>query len=193
MVVIAIVGVLVSLAGYSISSVNDIGRINGAAQVVANALRNARARAITERCAHVVQINGPTYNPGAAPPDVPRTPNTVLIWRKNNCAATVGAYVPGLAANLRDRLVDQYNLAEFGTEIDLPATLVTGNRLTTQSLSLGWQANGTRMIWADDDADGVSVDTTFVAPLGMTLRAIGMNPSPTRVVNVPLAGPAGAP
>jgi type II secretory pathway pseudopilin PulG len=192
-VALAIVGVLTSLAGYALTSLNEIGRVNGQTQVVANALRNARARAITERCTFVVQINGPNYNPLAAPPDVPRTPNQILLWRKDDCTSNVGAYVPGLMPNLRDTLVDQYNLAEFSSEIRLPVAVLPTIRLVTESVSIAWQGDGTRLISTDIDADGTSVAVPFAGPLPLTVQELNGDADPSRQVTVPLAGPAVAP
>lgn len=192
-VALAIIGVLTSLAGYALTSLNEIGRVNGATQVLANALRNARARAITERCTFVVQINGPNYNPLAAPPDVPRTPNQILIWRKDDCTSNVGAYVPGLMPNLRDTLVDQYNLAEFSSEFQLPVAVLPTSRLLTESVSVAWQGDGTRLIAADVDADGTSVAIVFAGALAVTVQEFNGDANPSRGVTVPVAGPAVAP
>lgn len=192
--VMAIIATLAGLAGYTVSSVSEIGRMNGAAQTLATVLKNARARAITERCTYVVQINGPLYNPIAAPVDVLRSRNQVLLWRKNNCTSNVGAYEPGLAPALRDRLVDSYNLTEFSSEYVFPAALVTGGRLLSQSVSFAWQGDGTRVIWHDDDGDGTSVASGFIAPVGIsTITRNDPTTATTRVVNVPVAGPAVAP
>ncbi len=194
MVVVGIIAILSGLAGYTLSTARDIGRMNGSAQTLATVLKNARARAITERCTYVVQINGPVYNPLAAPADVLRAPNQILLWRKNNCASNTGAYEGGLAAPLRDRLVDTYNYTEFNAEYSFPAAVVGGGRLLAQSVSIGWQGNGTRLIWNDDDGDGTSVDTGFVAALAVTTSTRNLpGVQPTRTVNVPTAGPAVAP
>lgn len=194
LVVIAIVGILASLAGYSLMSLSELGRVNGLSQMLASTLRNARTRALTERCTYVVQINGPDYAP-TGPADVRRAPNSILVWRKNDCASVVGAYQPGLAANLQDRLVESYQLAEFGSEFVLSPGIVAGNTLSTQSVSIAWRGDGTRMIWSDDDANGTSVDTFFgVGNLTMTVRKYrDATASVTRVVTQPNAGGAVAP
>lgn len=196
MLVAAIVGVLAALSAYTLTAVNQLGRLNAASQGMATILRNARVRAITERCTYVVQINGNQYNPVAAPADVPRTPGKVLLWRKNDCAPTVPAYVPGLPANQRDRLVNEYTLSEFMSEVVFPAGVIAepGNRLVQTSVSIAWAPNGARSVWADGDSDGASLDTGFALDLPMTFRPEGATAAnPSRLVNVPLAGPAVAP
>lgn len=193
LVVVAIVAILGALSAYSLQAVNEIGRLNGAAESLANVLRNARARAITERCTYVVQITGVRYNPLAAPVDVSRAANTIMVWRKNNCVSNIGAYEPGLAANLRDRLVNDYNLSEFGAELRFPAGITAGNRLINASVSIGWRGDGTRMVWADDDVDGTSVDTGVAGDFNITLQRFNGNADPNRIVSVPAGGPAVAP
>ena len=196
MVVVAIVGILGAMAAYSLSSVNEIGRVNGGAQGIANILRSARARAIMERCTYYVQFNGPAYTALTAPVDVPRTANTIIVWRKNNCQSNITAYVPGLAANLRDRRVNDYSMTEFGTEVVFSPGIIAGNRLTTQSASIGWQGDGTRVVWRDDNADGTSADTGIAAGGLVALTIQTLNDSdglPNRTVTVPAAGPAVAP
>lgn len=193
MVVVAIVGILAAMGAYSLSSVNEIGQVNGTSQSIANVLRSARARAITERCTYYVQFTGPRYAPLVAPVDVSRTRNSIIVWRKNNCQSNIGAYVGGLAANLRDRRVNDYSMTEFGTEVVFTAGILTGNRLTTQSASIGWLGDGTRVVWSDDDADGTSVDTGIGAGGVVALTIQTLNDSdgtPNRTVNVPANGPA---
>jgi hypothetical protein len=195
MVVVAIIAILAALSAYTLSSVNEIGRINGAAQMVANVLRNARTRAITERCTYVVQINGRNYNPVPAAADVLRQPGSIIVWRKNNCRSNVGAYVGGLPPDQRDRRVEDYAMQEFNVSIFLPAAVLTepGNRLNIGSFSVGWQPDGTRMIWSDSNGDGTSDDTMFAGALTIAVRTFTGELTPMRPVNVPVDGPAVAP
>ncbi|MBM4778474.1 MAG: prepilin-type N-terminal cleavage/methylation domain-containing protein [Archangiaceae bacterium] len=197
---LAITGVLAAMAAYSLTAVNTLGRVNGGAQSLANILRNARAHAIMERCTYVVQINGPLYNPLTAPPDVPRQPNTVIVWRKNDCRSTVAAYVPGLLGPLepqRDRRVNDFSLNEFQAELVVTNGVITepANRLMARSISIGWLGDGTRTVWADDDSDGTSLDTGMLpgAALTLTVRQRDGAANPNRVVNIPGDGPAVAP
>ncbi|MCU0696321.1 MAG: prepilin-type N-terminal cleavage/methylation domain-containing protein [Myxococcaceae bacterium] len=193
MVVVAIIGIIAAMSAYTLQSVNQIGRINGATESLTTVLRNSRARAITERCTYVVQINGTDYNPVSAPVDVPRVRNTVLVWRKNDCNSTVGAYVGGLMPNLRDRRVNDYNLDEFRTEVNLAPGIITGNRLINDSVSIAYTADGRRFIFTDDDADGVFVDSGILptTPFAFTVREFNKPNSPTvKGINVPPAGGA---
>lgn len=191
LVVVALVGIIASMSVYTLGAVNDRARVNGAAETLATVLRNARVQAITERCMYVVQINGPTYNPVAAPPDVPRTRNSVLVWRKNNCNSAVGAYEPGLAAPLQDRRVADYNLSEFNVE--LVTALVTGGVVLNDSISIAYQANGQRLIFVDDDVDGTSAASGLVGQLDLTTRPHNKPTGPARVLQVPAAAAAVAP
>lgn len=197
MLALAITGVLAAMAAYSLTAVNTLGRVNGGAQSVANILRNARAHAIMERCTYVVQFNGPLYNPVTAPVDVPRLPNTIIVWRKNDCRSTVPAYVPNLAATLRDRRVNDYSLNEFQAELVVTNGVITepANRLMARSISIGWLGDGTRTVWADDDSDGTSLDTGMLpgAALTLTVRQRDGAANPSRIVNIPGDGPAVAP
>lgn len=196
MMVVTIVGLLAAMSAFALTSVNELGRINGGAQVVANVLRTARTRAITERCTYVVQMNGPNYNPLAAP-DVPRSPSTIILWRKNNCQSTVGAYEGGLAPPLRDRRVNDYSMAEFNTSVFFSPGVTTEplNRLRVGSVSVAWQPDGTRTVWSDPDGDGTSVLSGFApaATLGIDIRSPKGTPSPSRIVSTPPDGPAVAP
>lgn len=197
MLALAITGVLAAMAAYSLTAVNTLGRVNGGAQSVANILRNARAHAIMERCTYVVQFNGPLYNPVTAPVDVPRLPNTIIVWRKNDCRSTVPAYVPNLAATLRDRRVNDYSLNEFQAELVVTNGVITepANRLMARSISIGWLGDGTRTVWADDDSDGTSLDTGMLpgAALTLTVRQRDGAANPSRIVNIPGDGQAVAP
>ncbi|MBL8922710.1 MAG: prepilin-type N-terminal cleavage/methylation domain-containing protein [Myxococcaceae bacterium] len=193
LVVVALVGIIASMSVYTLSAVNDRAKVNGAAETVATVLRNARVQAITERCTYVVQINGPTYNPTTAPADVPRTPGSVLVWRKNNCNSTVGAYEANIPLPQRDRRVADYNLTEFNVELALPAGLVTGNVLLNDSVSIAYQPNGQRLIFVDDDVDGASTASGLGGQLDLTTRPHNKPNGPTRVVQVPAAAAAVAP
>ncbi|MDX2013609.1 MAG: prepilin-type N-terminal cleavage/methylation domain-containing protein [Myxococcaceae bacterium] len=195
LVVVAIIGIIAAMSAYSLQSVNEIGRVNGATESLATVLRNSRARAITERCTYVVQINGPEYNPVSAPVDVPRVRNTALVWRKNDCGSTFGAYVGGLPFNNRDRRVNDYNLDEFRAEVNLQPGLITGNRLLNDSISIAYTGDGRRFVFTDDNADGVFVDSGLLptTPFSFVVREFNKPSSPTaKTVNVPPAGGAEA-
>jgi prepilin-type N-terminal cleavage/methylation domain-containing protein len=196
LVVVAILGIIAALSAYSLQSVNQLGRVNGATESLATILRNSRARAITERCTYVVQINGPQYNPASAPVDVPRARNKVLVWRKNDCNSTFGAYVGGLPANNQDRRVNDYNLDEFNAEVNLAPGFITGNRLITAAISIAYTGDGRRFIYTDDNGDGVFVDSGTLPTTGFSFMVREFNkPMSTTVktVNVPPAGGAEAP
>ncbi|MDP3506013.1 MAG: prepilin-type N-terminal cleavage/methylation domain-containing protein [Myxococcales bacterium] len=198
MIVVAIVGILAALSAFTLSSVNELGRLNGNAQVLSNIMRTARTRAITERCTYVVQLNGPRFSPTA---DMPRQPSTVVMWRKNNCQTppgTIFAYEIGLPPANRDRRVNDYNLLEFNTTLFFSpqVTAEAGNQLQNGSVSIGWQPDGTRTVWADPDGDGVSDESVGFAPaatLQIAIRPTTGALTPVRIVSVPPAAPAVGP
>jgi prepilin-type N-terminal cleavage/methylation domain-containing protein len=192
MVVVGIVGLMAAMSAYALSSVNELGRINGNADVFANILRTARTRAITERCTYVVQMNGVNFAPTVA--DVPRKPGTVLLWRKNNCQSTVGAYEGALPPAQRDRLVNDYATREFSTTLFFSPTITTeaGDQLLVGSVSIAWQPDGTRTVWFDADGDGTSALSPYTPtlPFTITVRSATATPTPNRRVVVPPDGPA---
>jgi prepilin-type N-terminal cleavage/methylation domain-containing protein len=202
MVVVAIVGILAAIGAYSLSAVNDVGRVNGTAQTVANVLRSTRARAILERCTYYVQFTGPRYGQtlaaNSAPPDAPRTSSTIIVWRKNNCRSTNPSYIPNLAVTAPEasRRVNDYNMTEFATEFVFPAGIIPGNRMTTQSVSIGWLGDGTRVVSSDPATTGFSTAVAALANVdfSMTLQTRDDNDGlPSRAVSVPANGAAGAP
>ncbi len=202
MVVVAIVGILAAIGAYSLSAVNDLGRVNGTAQTVANVLRSTRARAILERCTYYVQFTGPRYHLGlaanGAPADVPRTSSTIIVWRKNNCRSTTPSYGPNLVVTAPEasRRINDYNMTEFATEFVFPAGIIPGNRMTIQSVSIGWLGDGTRVVSSDPTATGSSTAIPALAnvDISLTLQTLNDNDGlPSRAVSVPANGAAGAP
>jgi prepilin-type N-terminal cleavage/methylation domain-containing protein len=193
MVVVAIGGVMSSLAAVGMTNVVRHGRVNSAATSLARLATTARQRAMAERCRFVLQINGTTYNPASATADVPRRASVAFLYRKNNCASTTGAYEPGIAVAQRDRLLDEYALNEFFFELGLPTTVVASGRLTSSSVSLSWNELGQLSVWADGDQDGVSTDASLTS-VTMRVRSVpGNDLQPWRDVVVPMAGRATAP
>jgi len=187
MTVVAIIGIISALAAASITAASRLGKVNGAATSLAALLTSTRTRAITEHCAYVLQINGPTYTAGAAPLDVPRNPNTALMWRKNTCSSAVGAYEPGLAVANRDRLVEEVGLRDFGVGLTFPVAVVAGGTLGAGSVSIGWSSTGVRTVYADDNADGTSADMAFGGTLNVTVTPPGNNGN-TRIISIPVGG-----
>lgn len=195
MIVVAIIGVMAALAAVGVQSMNRFGRVNGATDALAQLMTSLRSRAMTEHCRYMLQINGPDYDAASAPADVPRMPNTALVYRKGDCASTVPAFEPGLAAPGADRLVSQYPLGEYRVELELPAAVLPGSRLLTQSLTLSWNALGQRQIAIDADADGTSDAIAVAGELMMVVRASPGSDTtlPSQALVVPAAGRARAP
>jgi prepilin-type N-terminal cleavage/methylation domain-containing protein len=197
MVVVAIVGVMTALAMASITAATRVGRVNGASTSLATMLTNARSRALTEHCTYVLQLNGPTYDASAAPLDVRRRPNTALLFRKNKCGSTVGAYEPTPVPLDQDHLVEDMELATFTIDLRFPTSVVAGGLLGSGSVSIAWLGNGSsqRTVYSDPTASGTSSDTGFAsgALLPITVTPYGMTSNPpSRVVSVNPAGPSKA-
>jgi prepilin-type N-terminal cleavage/methylation domain-containing protein len=189
LMVVAIMGVMSALATASIIAATQLGRVNGAATTVAALLTTTRTRALTEHCTYVLQLNGPTYNPLAAPVDVLRRPNTALLYRKNNCASTVGAYEGGAA--LPDRLVQEMALQDFNVDLTFPPGILAAGRLGSGSVSIGWLGNGTSRItvFADPTGSGASTDTGLALGPNITVTPMNITSSPpTRVIAVNATG-----
>jgi len=192
MIVVAIAGVLAAMSAVTYSAVQVQGRLNGTADVLVNVLRTARFRAITERCTYVVQMTGYTFSSTSA--DV-RRPASLILFRKNNCNSTVGAFTQSESnVALRDRQVNDFAIEEFLTELRVPAGVVTGDALLNNSVSISWSGDGTRRIYSDDDGDGASTDTSIASgDFPITIVTRGGAGTPNRIVTVPAAGPPVAP
>ena len=193
MVVVAIVGLMSSLAVAGIGSATRMGKVNGSASLIAQVMNTARARAVSERCTYVVQINGPGYAPSAAPADVLRRAATVLLYRKNDCNSVIGAYEPGLALPVRDRLVAEYSLAEFGMTQFTSPPMVGMTNIDTGSISFAWRGTGARLLSADPDADGTSTLVASGATYTLTVRPRALADGPQRDINIPNAGSVSLP
>jgi type II secretory pathway pseudopilin PulG len=199
LMVVAIIGVMSGLASVGLQAMARIGAVNGGADALVRLMATVRARAMTERCRYVLQINGPDYAQAAAasgaPADVPKVSSTALVYRKGVCNSPVVAFEPGLPAAQADRLVDQFPLGDMRIVLVVPA-LLGANPVTTQSVTFSWNELGQRSVAVDDDSDGVSTPVpTTGGDITVTVRAApGTDPSlPSRDVIVPRAGRATSP
>jgi Tfp pilus assembly protein PilE len=205
MIVVAIVGVLSALGVMSIVSMTRLGRINGASGALARALVDGRLRAMTQRCPHVVQINGASFVPSAPPANdaqAPRTRGSVSVIRKAHCDA-VGAnrfFEAGASPDGSDRdrvltttLLGDGDLDTRGirTWITAPTGLITGNELTVQSLAVAYDALGARTVSLHTGAgNSFSTSTTADISVVFTSPVDDTTSGTTARVNIPSAGVA---
>lgn len=181
MIVVAIISIVSALAAVGVDAATRMGRVNGASSSLASAFTTVRTRALTEHCTYFVQINGPNYTAPSAPIDVPRKPNTALVYRKTGCDSTVG-----------DRLVDEMPLADLQVDLTFPRRIVSDGVLAAGSVSIGWTGTGQRTVSADDDADGTSTDKEYPGTISITVNPRGTT-SPSRTIEIPIAGPTRVP
>lgn len=196
MAVVGIIGALSALAVAAILNLTRTGRTNGLAGGIQRVLANARTRAVAERCPYFVQINGPTYNPAAAPVDVLRQANVMLVYRKGDCASTVPFYESGTTLANRDKLVASYQLDEFRSWLAVsPAGIVPGDALrrggagSGASLTIGYRADGQRTLAVDGDGDGASAIDGTLTEINVVARQDG-DANVERTVDVPAASAA---
>jgi prepilin-type N-terminal cleavage/methylation domain-containing protein len=195
MMVVGIIGAMAALASVGLSAMSRFGRVNGTTEAVTRLMATLRARAMTEHCRYMLQLNGPDYDASAAPPDVPRMPATALVYRKGVCNAPGVAFEPGLPPGQQDRLVDQFPLGESHIEFVLPAALHAPERVLNASVTFSWNELGQRAIAVDDDADGLSGAVGGALPVTVTVRAAPGDDLtlPSRDILVPFAGRATSP
>lgn len=197
LVVVAIIGVMAGLASVGLQTMARFGGVNGGADSLTRLMATLRARAMTERCRYILQINGPNYALAAAgaPVDVPKVNSTAFVYRKGVCNAPGVAFEPGLPGAQADKLVDQYSLEDMHMVLFVPALVLPAQLVTTQSVSFSWNELGQRAVAVDDDSDGVSTPVPTAAPLTVTVRASpGNDPTmPSRDMLIPFAGRATSP
>lgn len=185
LMVVAIMGILAAVAGFGVTLMARTGKVNGEATALASVLNNVRTRALTDHCTHFLQFNGTTYDASGAPSDVPRRTNYALVFRKADCGSNNRFFEPGAG----DHLIAEYPLQEYTSELEVPATVLSGQRLLAASVSIGWNGTGQRGVAADDDLDGVSTDLALAGNLVLKVRA---NPAtdtnqPSRDIMIPEA------
>jgi len=100
MVVVAIIGVMTSLSVVGYQSVMRNARTNGEADMIAQFLKNARLRAVSTGCPHVVRYVVP-------PTTSPMTAGSLTMYRKANCQLATTDLPQTTTAPL-DVLVNRY-------------------------------------------------------------------------------------
>lgn len=161
MIVVAIIGVLGALSVFALGQILQQGRVNGAAARLTQLLRDARTRAVTQRCPHLVQINARTYAPASPPAGAPRRAMTASIIRKANCAGLPSRnfYEEGADLASRDKVLLEVELADLTTPnavrvfVTSPTGIVGGGELD-KSITIGFDVDGRRTYAEDLDGDG---------------------------------------
>ncbi len=141
MAVVAILGVLTSIAVAAIQNMVRVGVVNGGASSSSRLLSNARLRAMTMRCPVFVQFNGPSFSPGSPPPGFPFARNAIFVVMKGDCNSTNMFFEGDGSGPLPDdRVVANFPL-DPRLVVNFPTAMVMGGKLTNQSVTIGWAGN----------------------------------------------------
>jgi prepilin-type N-terminal cleavage/methylation domain-containing protein len=149
MVAVAVIGIMSSMAGLEVINTLRISRITNAAKSLESVLKGARLRSIVSNCTHVVQVNGTLYN-GTGPTGFSGRRGAAIIVRKGVCAS-VNAWFE--AGDVRVDEVDIEGLS-LGVEMGVPVTLITDGVLDTESIAVGYDRTGSRLIGLDSTGVG---------------------------------------
>ncbi len=103
MVVVAITAVLTTLSVVGYQSVMMNARTNGEADVISMFLKNARLRAVSTGCPHVVRYNGQSYS-GSSPA------RSLTMYRKAGCTVAIGTITQNTTVTPNDVVVNNYQL-----------------------------------------------------------------------------------
>lgn len=191
MVVIAIIGILAAVAGTQVTQVVRQTRVTSAGKSLESTLQAARARAMLGNCPHVVQLNGPSYA-GTGSTRFPTRQGVAVLFRKGQCASTVGSYEDG-DVKLDEVPLSVDGLAQ-GVELGVATELIADGVLDTEGLAFSWSPQGERYIALDGSGTGETGFAAFTTavPDGMLLpRQPGVTNTDgldSRVVLVPARG-----
>ena len=202
MIVVAIVGILSTLGVVSIVSMTRVGRVNAAAGTLTRALVDGRLRAMTQRCPHVVQINGPSYTTATPPAGAPMVKGSVAVIRKANCnPLTLNPFFePGGSpdGSDRDRVITTTILGDDAIptrgvrfHFAAPSGLVAGgDELETQAVAVTYDVTGARTVRVDSGSGFTGAGTA--ADLLLFVASPADNPDAGQGVqiSVPAAGVA---
>lgn len=133
-IVIAISGLLASLAYAGFESMSTIGRVNGEAEVISQFLKLARLRSVSTGCAHVVRLTGLTWDSANTTAVGLADRGQLFLIREGNCNIAVPN---DMLVTAGDFVVQRYTLER---RVALRNT-VLGN-LTAQCLLFGFNPNG---------------------------------------------------
>lgn len=194
MVVVAIIGVMSSLAIGSFLQLIRRGRVNGAASGVARMMASARVRAIGMACRTSVQINGPDYVPATPVTGAPTAPGMISVFRKDTCDAL--AAPNGFFENVTtpDHIIASYPVGERTVEINVPVSVLPSGKLGNDAVVVSWGLSGgvlTRTVYVDQGGSGTF---TLVPAVAGADISFGMDGGTLiTVVALPATGPAYTP
>ena len=129
MVVVAIIGLLTSLSIVGYQAVTRNARTNGEADTLSQFLKNARLRAVSTGCPHVVRYEVPSAAMAAG---------TMTIYRKSPCTLTTAGLVQNTSTAPVDVVVNTY--------VTTPNMVVTASNaaglLTGKTYYVGFATDG---------------------------------------------------
>lgn len=121
MTVVAIIGVMASVAVINFRDQIDRARARGAAKSFARTISDTRLRAMTMACTFGVQINGPQYYPTTVPTGMIKARNTIIVYRKANCDGTV----PNLFYEPGDKIIATQLYDPTGSQVRWPPSVLS--------------------------------------------------------------------
>jgi prepilin-type N-terminal cleavage/methylation domain-containing protein len=164
LVVVAIIGVLASLAVAAMGDIQFVSRSNGDLEVIGQYIRNARMRAQAQGCAHVVRISG-----AQAPVAATNQRAAIELYRKGACrglnrtADWVPTGTPGRSPRVEVGDVP-VNSAIMAPQTRLRAGVVDVGAFATLVTFL---PNGEMQVYRDD---GATVSLTAVADFNVQTK-----------------------
>jgi prepilin-type N-terminal cleavage/methylation domain-containing protein len=164
LVVVAIIGVMTSLALVAMGDIQFVSRSNGDLEVIGQYIRNARMRALAQGCAHVVRVSG-----SQAPAPATNRRAAVELFRKGNCRGlnVAADWIPTGTAGRSPRVEDgdvPVNSASMGVQTRLRTGLDDIRAFATLVTVL---PNGAMQVYRDD---GSAVTLTAVADFNVQTK-----------------------
>ena len=189
MIVVAIVGVMASLAVASIQRMLDAGRVNGAANVMARLLADGYTRAVAQTCRTSVQINGPSYTLAAPPdPKFPNRPNAITTFMKGDCTSVNPWFEGPIGATPGDRVISVSYFEQGVLEVGFqpPGAVTTAPYLGADAVVFSWDRAG-RMMAASDLGNSGTFNLAAQQMIRARFTRPGNSQSAAETV-VPIAG-----
>ena len=149
LMVVAIIGIISSLAASGIINTVRMAKLRGASSVASQVLNNARRFAILQHCTFIAQLNGDqflSYSSSNIVAPAGKANHATLI-RKNRCSSPNGYYEVG------DIVVDEYALTSntpgqgsLNQSFVVPAIGGAENTSPTSGISIAFLPNGEHRI-----------------------------------------------
>jgi prepilin-type N-terminal cleavage/methylation domain-containing protein len=191
MTIVAVIGMIASLAVTGIVSAVRVGRVNGSAGVLTRMLVDARVRSMVQHCPHFVQINGIDYAPTSPEAGAPIGPGTISLVRKMDCASVDSFFRAGADPSVADRVLLSGPLGDQAVlrngvrlYVGTPAEV----ELTSGAIAIGYAINGGRT-YAVGSAAGVFGNDGSAGTFALRIASSGTD-SLSDTVSIPSAGVA---